>query len=205
MGLATVKLKIIALTGRMAYGHGIAIDPALAQLRGRTLTHKKQFRKRFVRVLFAALALLITSTVAVPRATAGSGPTIFFLGTKDDNKVGAINGSDRTRLFAILQGSPAVQISGDQESVVTYAVSSDLSKVAYAVDDSNKLSVQIAQTAQPKSAPVHVDLADLTNIRKLEFFGGTVWVMGTNGQAKPAILGIDVAQCKIIVQRAMHQ
>lgn len=169
------------------------------------MIHKQRIGTRLVRVVVTALAIIFCTSVAAPKATAATGPNVFFLGTRDTNKDGTTNASDRSSLFAILQGGAAVQISADQESVVTYAVAPDLSKIAYAINDGDKYSLQIVQTAQPKNAPLHVDLAGQTNVSKLEYFNGIVWVIGSDAQNKPDILGIDAAQGKTVAQRAMHQ
>src|SRR5258708_4303060 len=152
----------------------------------------------------ALAALLLSSLVGpmLPKAYADSSVNIFFLGAKDDNGDGVADAKDHSRLFASLHGAPVAQISADDENVTTFDVSTDLSKVAYAVVDAGKVALQIV-TIQPKNV-LHVELPDLTAAQRVRYFPNMIWVVGTNSKKKPVLMGIDPAQGKVTAQHAMR-
>jgi dipeptidyl aminopeptidase/acylaminoacyl peptidase len=148
----------------------------------------------------AILSISLYSVVAHPLSTSAqiqSSNTVFYMGLVQQG-----NQSKHSLYMAEGTAQP-IKLNGEDEDVLTYDVSPDGMRIAFAYTRNVQVGLEIVERSVLNLRPI--DLSQLfKNVTSVKYLQQAIWIVGQNNGGKPTIIGLDPATRKIVSQYSMR-
>src|SRR5689334_20438045 len=97
-------------------------------------------------------------------------------------------------LYAVLNGDKAIQLNPDEDNVIGFDTSDDLSRIAYVSTIDNRLMLIVSLL--PRGDPKQFPLTELRSVSQVKLVPDIVWLAGIDTHDQQIVTGIDLRDGK---------